>query len=68
MMLYVNDANDSAIAGNILAVISDANEKLNGLYLVKAIAGFNAAGEADASVTETVVEKTVHGILPRNLP
>ena len=61
MMLYVNDANDSAIAGNILAVVSDANEKLNGLYLVKAIAGFNAAGEADASVTETVVEKIGSG-------
>lgn len=61
MMLYVNDANDSAIAGNILAVVSDSNEKLNGLYLVKAIAGFNAAGEADASVTETVVEKIGSG-------
>lgn len=61
MMAYVNDANDSAIAGNVLAVVSDADEKLNGLYLVKAIAGFSAAGEADDSVTETVVEKIGSG-------
>lgn len=61
MMAYVNDANDSAIAGNILAVVSDTDAKLNGLYLVKAIAGFSAAGEVDASVTETVVEKIGSG-------
>lgn len=57
MAAYVNDPKDSALAGNVLAVVKDPDEKLNGLYLVKAIAGIDVSGNADASVTETIIEK-----------
>ena len=52
---YVNDSNDSALAGNILAVVDDTTN--NGVYFVKAIKGINSKGEADATVTETEIVK-----------
>lgn len=61
MWEYVDSATTSSIAGNILIVLNDTDAKKNGVYLVKAVAGFAADGSADESVTASEVEKIGSG-------
>lgn len=61
MWEYVDSATTSSIAGNILIVLNDTDSKKNGVYLVKAVAGFAADGSVDESVTASEVEKIGSG-------
>lgn len=61
MWEYVDSATTSSIAGNILIVLNDTDAKKNGVYLVKAVAGFAADGSVDSSVTASEVEKIGSG-------
>ena len=61
MWEYVDSTSTSSIAGNILIVLNDTDAKKNGVYLVKAVAGFAADGSVDESVTASKVEKIGSG-------
>lgn len=71
MMAYVNDPNDSAAPGNVLAVVKDPNPKKNGLYIVKQAKNVQLTDATetvpsklttDATVTESVVEMVGAGM------
>lgn len=71
MMAYVDDPNDSAAPGNVLAVVNDPNPKKNGLYIVKqaknvkltaATATVPSKLATDATITSSVVEMVGAGM------
>lgn len=59
MLAYVNDPNDSACPGNILAVVGDSDPKKNGVYIVKQaknVALVDGKVTTNTEVTTSIVE------------